>query len=196
MWPIAAKLESAGTKLFVLTNAPEVRDCNKVGQTLILTCWLLIWPCFLPKIAKTAQKVIVFFLRNGEEIGHWFYNIWIARWINFFLKKVLSFFDIGHLQGVKWGQNWTKSANFRYLPFLQNLYAIFRRFFKQCFSLLEYYLMWKLQQNRTVFEGVRSQKPCPKRPFHRCWTDTKNFENLYTANHKSYTDQTYHDHVW
>ena len=119
LWPIATKLESAGTKLFILIDAPQMRDCNRVGQILTLTCWPLIWACFLPKIAKTGQKVIVFFLRNWEEIEPWFCNIWMARWIIFFLKKVFSFFDIGHLQGVKWGQRWTKSANFGYLLFLE-----------------------------------------------------------------------------
>ena len=38
--------------------------------------------------------------------------------------------------------------------------------------------MWKLQQNGTVLGGVRAQKPSQKGLFDRCWTDTKNFENL------------------
>ena len=33
--PIAAKLGSAGTKLFPLKHAPELRDCNRLGQILI-----------------------------------------------------------------------------------------------------------------------------------------------------------------
>ena len=34
---IAAKLASAGTKLFWLEHAPELWDCNRVGQSLIAT---------------------------------------------------------------------------------------------------------------------------------------------------------------
>ena len=36
---------------------------------------------------------------------------------------------------------------------------IFERFLKHCFSLLEYYLWWKFNQNRTIFGGVRVTKP-------------------------------------
>ena len=130
---------------FVLTDEPEVRDCNRVGQILILTWWPLIWACFKPKIAKTWQKVIVIFQRNLEEVGPWFCYICIALWINFFLKKVFSFFDIGCLQAVKWGQGWTKVQTLGISRSWK--ISIFQRFFKQCFSLLDYYLIWKLQQN-------------------------------------------------
>ena len=54
--PIAAKLASAGTKLFWLEHAQELWDCNRVGQILIRTLFPLTTPLFLPKKCQNGAK--------------------------------------------------------------------------------------------------------------------------------------------
>ena len=68
-WPlqaIAAKLESAGTKSFLLEDDQESRRWNRICQISILT----LWPVTLAQIT-------------------WLCYIWIARWLKFFPQRYL-----------------------------------------------------------------------------------------------------------
>ena len=55
-WPlqaIAAKLESAGTKSFLLENAQEPSGWNRICQILILT----LWPVTLAQIRQKSNRI-------------------------------------------------------------------------------------------------------------------------------------------
>ena len=52
----------------------------------------------------------------------------------------------------------------------------------------------KFQKNQTAFGGV-SQKTTQKQPKIQLSAATKTFENSKLGNHKSYTDETYHDYA-
>ena len=115
----------------------------------------------------------------------------IKRILWFFWDLVLTLFDIpkdvvfpeilvlsnifGFL-AVNWALKWTKTVNFGCIPF-QPKFKILKDFWNTVFVLLEEYLWSKSRQDRTIFGGVRPKIP-KKRPFHRCWINTKNFENL------------------
>ena len=85
LWPIAVKLGSVGT---IFSQEIEQESCgyNRMCQILILTPWRL-----LPKIVQTVEKVMVFFPERGEEIEPWFWHIWIAQWLKFFLTNAYFF---------------------------------------------------------------------------------------------------------
>ena len=72
---VNSKLEIAGTKIFWLKYVLELWDCNRVGQILIQTFNVWPRPLFQQKTAKIRQKVIVFFIKNWEQIGPWFCDI-------------------------------------------------------------------------------------------------------------------------
>ena len=77
---------------------------------------------------------------------------------------------------VNWALKWTKTLNFGCIPF-EPKWKILKDFSNTVFVLLEEYFWSKSQQDRTIFGGVRSK--IPKRgSFHRCWINTKNFENF------------------
>ena len=68
-----------------------------------------VWPrqFFQQKTDKTGQKVILFFLKNWDKIGPWFFYFWIAGWRSF--VRASSLFDFGLRHGEKRGQSWTKT---------------------------------------------------------------------------------------
>ena len=64
-------------------------DFRKIGANL--TSDLLIfdfWGHFCPKKHKIPQKVIVFLIQNWNQIKLKVLDIWIGRWINFFVNSV------------------------------------------------------------------------------------------------------------
>ena len=124
-------------------------------QILILTLPVVTPSSFLAKIAQIAQEVIVFFPEKREEIELWFWQIWTAQWLKFFLDYCVFFRPFS-----------TKTR------ILQNN-------FKQYFCLLEYYL-WKFWKIWTIFKGVRTQKP--PRKGHYMDPESLRFFNLTIAN--------------
>ena len=48
-------------------------------------------PFFHQKTAKMGQKVIIFFLKNWDQIKPWFCDIWIARWRSFASRNIYFF---------------------------------------------------------------------------------------------------------
>ena len=60
----------------------------------------------IPNIAKSYR----IFPGKGREDKTSFWHIWVAHWLKFF-RTTAYFFDFGHVQEQKRGQNWTKSAN-------------------------------------------------------------------------------------
>ena len=123
-------------------NFLRTQDARIDGSSI---CYVRSWfwpvslwsgpPLFLSKNAQQVQKVtLFFFIWRGEEIGLWFWYIWMVWWLNFFLNFFI-FLNFSHLQGETMGQSWTTSANFGYVPCLQTNW-IFHRFLKGCFSLI------------------------------------------------------------
>ena len=102
LWPIATKLESAGTRIFLQEVVQESCGWNKICQNLMLTLCIVTPPCFLAKIVQVVQKVIVFFPERGEEIEPWFCRIWISQWLKFFCTTTYLFTISSILRG-KWG---------------------------------------------------------------------------------------------
>ena len=144
-------------------------------------------PCFLAKMSQIFQKVIVFFLKRGEEIEPWFWHIWITHWQRFFpITAYLLWF-----QSSSGRKGWSKLD-------------------QKC-KLWSVYFSWKLEsfiffQNNvfvarilpllrilTILDHigeVRAQKPL-KRAI--SW-----MLNWYTKlnNHKCHSDEAaYHDYV-
>ena len=105
---IAAKLGSAGTKLFAQKHAQELQNWNRVGQIMIPTLQRVTTPLFLAKNSQNRAKSNRIFPEKSRQEGPWFCNIWIARWLNFVLK-IFIFFDFSLLYRVKWGQSWGKT---------------------------------------------------------------------------------------
>ena len=111
---IKKELGSAGANVFAQKHDRELWDCNKVNQFWFRLFNVWPRPSFWQKIAKIERKVIAFFLKDWDEIGPWFSNISIARWLNF-VECIICFFPFGILHRLKWGQTWEKlkkSANF------------------------------------------------------------------------------------
>ena len=115
LWSIVAKLENIWTKMFLQEVDQESCGRNSIYQILTLPLWLVTPPYFQVKIFQILQKVMAFFPERGEEMRTSFWHIWIAQWLNFF--RTTNFFDFGYLQEEKRGQSWTKSPNFRSVPF-------------------------------------------------------------------------------
>ena len=90
--------------------------------------------------------------------------------------EILVLSNIFGFLAVHWALKWTKTVNFGCIPF-EPKFKILKDFSNTVFVSLEEYLWLKSQQNRTIFGGVRSKIP-KKGPFHRCWINTKNFENF------------------
>ena len=138
--------------------------------------WKVVGPNFL-RIQQAAIK--------GFMVGY-------VKPLNFF-----TFFDFSHLQGVTgvggWDQSWTKKANFGCHVSVK--IKIFQRLFKRCLFLLNNYLWWKLQQNWTIFEGVRIHKLCQRRHFMDAESVSKNLKIFNLTNYKCYTDKTYQDYL-
>ena len=57
-----------------------------------------------------------------------------------------------------WVPNWTKTVNFRCVPF-EPKFKILKYFSNTVFVLLEAYLYLKFQQDRTIFGEVKAQNP-------------------------------------
>ena len=76
---IAAKLTSAGIKLFWQEYSQELWDCNRVGHFLIPILYRLTTPILSQKNAQKVLKVILLFIWKGGKIRPWFCDFWIAR---------------------------------------------------------------------------------------------------------------------
>ena len=55
-------------------------------------------PVSLRKNAPKVQKVILFLIWRGEEIGAWLWRNWIVGWFDFFFF-FFTFLDLSHLHG-------------------------------------------------------------------------------------------------
>ena len=131
-------------------------------------------------------------------MGSWFFGIWIARWLKFFIK-ISSSVDFVYLQGVNWGHSCAKNALgaslfCKHLNFSMILKTFF--FFSPWILTLVQTLV-KLDNISGSWDPNPPSQPQKKKKkkekgyFHECWIGRKKFESLELADHKCYTDQTY-----
>ena len=106
---IAAKLTSAGTKLFSLEHSQELWDCNRLGQILIPTLWPLTTPLFLPKNAKNRAKSNPNFHLKGRGDTALILRFLDSPMAEFSSRKIFIFFDFGLLRWVNGPQSWAKT---------------------------------------------------------------------------------------
>ena len=122
LWPIAAKLESAGTKTFLREVDQELWRWKSICQILILIAWLVTMPCFLPKIAQIVQK--------GVKVGPKVLT-WVVPFRVLLLVRILA--NLDHLwrsKGLKTSQKRLFAAVIfcpLWLIFFENLF-----YRKQC----------------------------------------------------------------
>ena len=90
-----------------------------------------------------------------------------------FSPLLLIFFNFGHLQGKASGQSRT---NFFQAKFL----------FARVLPLVKFLAMLDLVW------GSKDQKSSQKRPFHRRWMGTQNFESFQLNNYSCYSHEIYH----
>ena len=161
LWPTATKLESVGTKIFLLKVDQESCEWKRICQILILTLWLVILcppcpPCFLPKTAQTVQKITVF---SWKGRGDW------ALILTYLDNPIAEIFP-------HYSQNFLISAIFRgkrevkigpkcklWVRLFSIKTQILQKLSSQSFCLLEHYLWWECRQNWTIPGGVWVQKP-------------------------------------
>ena len=80
---------------------------------------------------------------------------------------------------VDWTPKWIKSANLGCVPFKPKL-RILKNFSNNMFFLLETTCGRNSTRSKNIW-GWKSSKISQMR--HRCWIDTKNFENFWLHNH-------------
>lgn len=120
-------------------NFLRIQDARIDGSSI---CYVRSWfwpvrlwsgpPLVLSKNAQQVQKVTLFW--RGEEIGLWFWYIWMVRWLNFFLIFFI-FLNFSHLQGGNNGSKLDHKCKLWYVPCLQTNW-IFHRFLKRFLSLI------------------------------------------------------------
>ena len=77
-------------------------------------------PIFSQKKRSKSAKINPIFHWKGTRDTALIFQFLDGLMAEFNPKIFLFFFDFGHLQGEKGGQNGTKCKNFGYVPFLQN----------------------------------------------------------------------------
>ena len=136
----------------------------------------LMWP--QGPIYKFGPKKCLFLLNFTRIL--WF--SWELGLTLFDIPKDVVFpeiFVLNNIFGflaVNSALKWTKTVNFECIPF-EAKFKILKDFSNTVFVLLEEYLWSKSQQDQTIFRGVRPKIP-KKGPFHKCWINTKKFENF------------------
>ena len=136
----------------------------------------LMWP--QGPIYKFGPKKCLFLL-NFTRILWFFWDLGLTLFNipkDVVFPEILVLSNIFGFLAVNWALKWTKTVNFGCIPF-EPKFKILKDFSNTVFVLLEEYLWSKSQQDRTIFGGVRPKIP-KKGPFHRCWINTKNFENF------------------
>ena len=89
---------------------PRIRGSN-IGSVSFWFQSFKLWlrSFFRIKTVKIGQKAVVFFLKNWDKIGPWFWDVWIAPWLNFVHNYTQFFFNSRLLQCEKVDQKWTKN---------------------------------------------------------------------------------------
>ena len=91
---------------------------------------------------------------KGNYSFHWKLRR-VRALILIYLDSQLAIFDFGHLQGVNWGQSWTKNSNV-YIPCLCKN-SSFSKCFKYYMYNYEDYLWSEFQFNMMLFTEVIAQ---------------------------------------
>ena len=122
-WPlqyIAAKVESAGTKLFYL-KLPSNWEAAIGISNFDSNSWALGQALFS---VKNSQNIILLVNKRTERA---LFLLYLYSPIPKALpREIFIFYDIGHLQWEKVGQSRTKSANPAYVPVPQKTWIIQR----------------------------------------------------------------------
>ena len=168
LWPLAEKLESAGTNFFY-----KKLNSNRLGEREYAKVWL--WRCFatshcfLPKIAYN----ILYFFWKGRGDGAWILTYLDTPITEVFFAKIFifiwSFFRFQQSPGLQVMKTLGPSFSHLNLSSWKYLQAMF---------LLEYYLWWEFFTKLDHMWGSKGQKISQKGLFHGYCIGTQNFEKF------------------
>ena len=132
---IAAKLGSAGTKLFAQKHAQELWDCNRVDQILIPTLQRVTTPLFLAKNSQNRAKSNRIFpekSRRDRTLILQYLDSPMAKFCPLRIKFFRFWPPSQSKMGSKLGKNWKRVQTLVTCSFRKNLN--FPKFFEMLFS--------------------------------------------------------------
>ena len=144
LFPVSSKiLYPSSDSIFGRSYSPLIRGVFQLCKLWHPDLWP--WAHLYLKKAQIEEKVIIVFIDTWKEIGSWFWLIWIAWWLNFFLEYIYSVWF------------WPSSGIQTLDPSCKNL--IFPKNLEWHLYNYEDYLWSKFQLNLTLFTGVITPSP-------------------------------------